>query len=493
MRRFLLPAVVLAVVIAASIQAGRANDAAEPDERADTTEAALTTPIFNARRAPEWLRQPTTDDLLDDAVSAALTGVPDDAPVCLAVRRGGVAITETNATTPLIPGDLQRLSTLMAFDTVSTNGFTTEIVRNAADPVEEGVLQGDLYLIGGADPVLSTPGFAGRLEGGVASTSLLDLAADAVEALGDEGITEVAGAIVGVDLKYADSPQSNDPGDGSIWSSADVASNAVGVVDGLIVDNGLTGFDPESLDPSARVRATDPASHAAGQLEVMLELAGVPVGGFTAGAAPETTVRETLASIESPPLAAIGRRALADATTAEMLYSELGFRSGAASDLLPLNGFFQVSTALQTSGLVAEDQVGNFGALDGSGLSLANRGSCGIAADILALENTLPVDALTGFVDADAAPCVPSGIESLDVIASARPEVTAAAGRVTASNGDMISFAVIVNWTPDAETGALLERTVCDDVVPALLDAIADHPGGPDLDEITPLPVGDGS
>ena len=47
MRRLFLPAVVLAVVIAASVLAGRANNAADPgDGSGATTEPALSTPLF---------------------------------------------------------------------------------------------------------------------------------------------------------------------------------------------------------------------------------------------------------------------------------------------------------------------------------------------------------------------------------------------------------------------------------------------------------------
>ncbi len=62
MRRFLLPAIVLAVVIAAAAMAGQANDSADPTgDTVATQDARLTTPLLNVRRAPEWLRQPASD------------------------------------------------------------------------------------------------------------------------------------------------------------------------------------------------------------------------------------------------------------------------------------------------------------------------------------------------------------------------------------------------------------------------------------------------
>jgi D-alanyl-D-alanine carboxypeptidase/D-alanyl-D-alanine-endopeptidase (penicillin-binding protein 4) len=490
MRRYLLPAVVLAVVVAASILTSRANDAAEPDTPADTTADPLTTPLFSARRAPEWLRQPTNDNILRDGVEAAMSELPDIAPACVSVHRGGESIAEVNSDLSFIPGDLQRLTTLAAMQTVGSGGFTTAVVRDINDPIEEGVLQGNLYIIGGADPVLSTGPFISRFPEGTASTSLVELAVDTVEQLRADGISEIAGGIVGVDLKYAGNVQSNTNEDAElfVWTEPDIGSNAVGITDGLLVDNGFQSFDADLVDPSARVRAASAETHVAGELRGMIQFGGIMVTGeATVGEAPEAAARESVAEIDSPPLQDIAQRALTDATTAEMLFRELALRD--VGEAHPLAATFKVLEVLQTSELMDVDELGNTANWDGSGLSDLDRGTCRLFADILDRGVSLPVEAITGVGAGAAAACAPTTLESLDVIASARPSVTSAAGRVMAANGDLITFAVIVNWIPDAETGELAPRGVCDDVVPAVLDAIAAHPGGPDIDDLTPLPV----
>lgn len=493
MRRLFLPAVVLAVVIAASILAGRANNAADPGNGSGaTTEPALNTPLFSARRAPEWLRQPTTDGLLERGVSNALSSLDADTVHCLSVHRQGEPIAEINSTAPLIPGELLRLVTVAAFETLSPSGggFTTEIVRDADATVVDGVLEGDLYLIGGADPVLSTAGFIDRFGDDRASTSLADLALDAIEALSQDGITAIDGAIVGVDLKYDSDRASNTHSSGdNVWTAAEIASNTVGRTDGLLLDNGFESFDPETTDPAARVRTSDPEAHAAGALSAFIEFGGIDVSeSARSGTAPDIGQRAAVASIESPPLVDIARRALVDATTAEMLYRELAVREGWPGDL-PLGAAINVSGALVTADLIPEDEVGNFPAWDGSGLSLFSTSQCRAVADILDGDpGTLASGAIAGVGNSAVASCLPSGVPSLNVIASARPEVTAVAGTAVASNGDELTFSMIVNWSP-GEDGTLAERTTCDEVVSALLDAIGEHPGGPELEDIAPLPV----
>lgn len=489
MRRYFLPVVVLAVVIAASVLAGRADDAADPDTGSGATTAdPLATPLLSARRAPEWLRQPTTDEILERGVTAALAGLPDTAAACLAVHRDGVSIAAVDSTVPMIPGHLQRLTTIAALP-AGAAGFTTEVVRNADDVIEDGVLLGDLYLIGGADPVLSTPAFIERFGDGRASTSLLELAGATVDALTEQGITSIQGSVIGVDLKYA----TNTPSNADVWTATDIASNAVGVTDGLLLDNGFAEFDPEAPVAEARVRTSNPEAHAAENFGGWVQFLGIPVGGASSGDGPEVSARETVASIESPAMVEIARRALVDGTTAEMLYRELAVRNGFVGDL-PVGGFLAVNAALTGSDIVSADEVGNVPAFDGSGLSLRNLSRCDIAIAILdGQAGDLAPAALTGLGAATVGSCAPtSGMSELDVLASARPEVTSLAGRSVASNGDVLTFSLIVNWAPD-EAGVFAPRDICSDAVPALLDAIAAHPGGPDLAELTPLPVDPGA
>lgn len=489
MRRFVLPVVVLAVMIAATILATDSNDTGATDPSAPIDAGPeLSTPLLSARRAPEWLRQPATDDNLAAAVSGVVEGLGDGNPSCLSVYRGNAPIAEINPDVPLVPGHLQRLATLAAFDNLGSTGFLTEVVRHSADVVTEGVLDGDIWLVGGADPVLGTDVYVERFADDRAHTSLEELADDLVAALADEGVTTILGSVIGDESKYG----GVDREIADFWTQADIDSNLAGPISALLVNNGFDAF-PAEVDPAANSRAANPAVHAAAELTALIEAAGIAVEGDpAAGVQPDAVSRRSLTSIESPPIDQIARRALVDATTAEMLYREIALRSG--RDATGNSAALSVAEALVDAGIVAGDQVGNTRSFDGSGISDANRLTCDLLVNIVgAPEGALATTALGSVDETQLAACAPTTFASLDALATAREEVTAVAGRAVAANGDVLTFALVVNWGPDPATGALAPRGVCDDVVPALLDAVADHPVGPALEDLTPLAVVTGS
>ncbi|MEZ5169078.1 MAG: hypothetical protein R2695_22270 [Acidimicrobiales bacterium] len=72
------------------------------------------------------------------------------------------------------------------------------------------------------------------------------------------------------------------------------------------------------------------------------------------------------------------------------------------------------------------------------------------------------------------------------MLTSVSGRVTAMAGRARTSNGDRITFAVIVNCAGDPASGPRGMRRR----PPAFLDVIADHPRRPSLDELGPVLVG---
>jgi len=485
MRRFLLPAVVLAIAIVASVLAGNANDAAEPDDPpADTTTGTLTTPLISVRRTPEWLRQPTTSSLLDIAVRRPVDAVGDAGLVCASVHVNGTSVTEVAIDLPLTAGEIQRLLTVAALDAAGTRPFTTEVVRAPDVTItEDGVLEGDLWLIGGADPVLSTNAYISRFDDGRAFTSLEELALSTAAVLLDEGVSVVSGRIIGVDSKYDGSP----PVFGiDTWSDAEVASGVVGVTSGLLVNNGITNA-ATSESPEANVRTSNAVVHAADEFAAILEIAGVTVqSGSISGDAPATSARLSVASIESPPMEEIARRAVIDGTTAEMLWREAAVRSGgSAAGLLDVLG--GVNVALVEQGLLDDDVAGNYPKYDGSGLSIRSRARCVTFTGVLDPDATaLAATALPVIDDSALSACAPTGLDSLHVLAAARPEATSMAGRAVASNGDVITFSVIANWLP-TEEGTLAPQDVCDGLLPAVLDAIAEHPAGPSIEDLTPL------
>ena len=180
MRRLFLPLIVLVVMIAAIVLTIRANRAANPEDP-DPADAQVvaTTPVLSVRRAPEWLRRPKADGLLTAAAAEVLSG--DDVPeaTCLVVYRDDEDLVLNGQGLVLEPGKTQRLVNLAALGQVPQTPFTTSVVRRTVDEPVEGAIPGDLFLIGGGDPVLSTDDFAAGPGAGLARTRLEDLADEA--------------------------------------------------------------------------------------------------------------------------------------------------------------------------------------------------------------------------------------------------------------------------------------------------------------------------
>ena len=218
----------------------------------------------------------------------------------------------------------------------------------------------------------------------------------------------------------------------------------------------------------------------------MLVALDLPVaGGATNGDAPPAIARESVARIESPSLGEIAERALFDGTTAEMLWREAALRGGNPAD--GLGAIIFVNAALAELGLLPSEQAGNFPKVDGSGLSLDNRAQCATLVGVLDPQaEGLAAASLPQVANSPLAPCAPASLPSLRVTASARPEVTSMAGSAVAGNDDVITFALIADWLPD-QSGLYAPQAVCDGLLAAVLDAIAQHPAGPDLEDLTPL------
>jgi D-alanyl-D-alanine carboxypeptidase len=487
MRRFLLPLLVLAIAIAASILAGRANDDATP-AKPDAAESvdSLGTPLLSVRRIPEWLRQPMSDKALDTAASAVVANLDDQAVTCLAVHRDGTAVAEINSTGAMLPGDIHRIVTLGALDARGGTNFTTEVVRSSEDVIEEGVLQGNLWVLGGGDPTLSTDPYSRRFDSDRAKTSLTELALLTAAALAEAGITTVDGSIIGVDTKYDGSPRTFAEAQ---WPDVVVSGNEVGGISSLLVNNGFRDFPADEINAELNTRDSDPTTHAAREFLAVLAVAGIEVrAGASAGDAPGASARVSVAALESSPISDIAERAGTDATTAEMLYREMTQRSGELPSSA-IGGSVATSNSILAGDYLPDDDVGQILSFDGSGISPFNRSSCGLVTAILdAGENNLAVRALPAATDSAIAACLPSGLPDLRLLVSERNGVTAMAGRTVAENGDILTFSAIANWIlSDGETAP--ETGVCAGFLPALLDILADHPIGPALADLTPLPV----
>ncbi len=327
----------------------------------------LPTELLSLRRHPT----PTAARVARVASDAAfakrvdvLDGDVDDQS-CLRIVDGDEVVVQFGTEGSVIPASNQKLFVAaVALDVLGPDHrFRTELL--SPRPVA-GVIAGDVYLVGGGDPLLRTDAVADPLRFPAFNTTSLEALADQLVTL---GITRIDGDIVGDGSRYDD--EFRVPGWGDEISNIDA-----GPYDALLVNDGLIESGEYGLDPS----------RSAARLFVDLLLAsGIVINGAAANATRPADVEfTTLAFVESFPLSDVLVELLhtSDNNTAEMLVKEIGFvASGTGSRQVGLD---VMRTTLDGWGV----PLAGVEFHDGSGLSRSNRATCAALASTLA---TTPV------------------------------------------------------------------------------------------------------
>jgi D-alanyl-D-alanine carboxypeptidase/D-alanyl-D-alanine-endopeptidase (penicillin-binding protein 4) len=460
--------------------AGRDSETVEslPPTTAATSEAAtptpvLSTPLLSFRRIPGLIAR----DLNDDSFAAAVNAFAGtlDPTSCLVVQLDGVEVGAHNPDLPVIPASNQKL--LVAAAALEVLGpdhvFTTQV---RGGPVEGGVLIGDLYLVGGGDPVLTTDDYPAETINRypVLNATSLDALADSVAAA---GITRIDGNIIGDGSRYDD--EFFHPS----WPE-DIYVEEAGPFDALLVN------DARFLTDDWQV-ANDPNAGAAEEFARLLEERGVTVGGeVSTGTAPDDS--PVIASIDSAPLPAViaQMQSSSDNNTAELLVKEIGVASGGGGTTAA--GAAAVSAALAAIGLDTNGVVVD----DGSGLSNNNRVTCRLLAGILeghepgdqfaaglpvaGQEGTTLSDVFVGSAMEDRLIGKTGTLHNIPFNADP-PAVKALSGYLPADGGGTIEFAFVLN-----SAGTLTEQTVYRPIWDAFADVLASYPSGPTAAELGP-------
>jgi D-alanyl-D-alanine carboxypeptidase/D-alanyl-D-alanine-endopeptidase (penicillin-binding protein 4) len=296
---------------------------------------------------------------------------------CLVVEDDGVPIFDHDSGSTFIPASTQKM--LVAAAALSRLGpdfrFETKVV--APRPPQDGSLD-DAWLVGGGDPYLATPDYAGYLAGKprTAETPVTPLAALADELVA-HGVRSIPAGLRTDEARYE--PQRSVPS----WKPSYVSSAEVGSLGALTVNEGLASWGANQSV------AGDPALSAATALGRLLGDRGVtlppPAGG---GSAPRDGV--VLAQVRSAPLTQIvaGMLRSSDNYVAEMLVKELDHQYGGPG-----------LTAGGTARVVEEDgrlgvPVDGVHLADGSGLDVGNRASCRALLGALNLSRLGPFSVL---------------------------------------------------------------------------------------------------
>ena len=270
------------------------------------------------------LRAAVARQRLSVQVNNVLAG-PDvssaSAKSCAVVRVAGGIVTANGGRREVIPAStlkvLTAIGVLARVD--ATERFVTT-VRATARPVG-GILTGDLWLVGGGDPLLETASYTTTQNHGASVATSLETLADNVVAA---GISQISGRIIGDDRRY-DSIRVV-----STWKRSYVSSGEVGPTGGLMIDDNFTRLNAKGIRTAAVDVGADAASaFQRALMERGITVVGVPSSVVDATADAATVAPVSIAEIRSAPLGDIIGEMLrwSDNTTAEMLVKELGFRT----------------------------------------------------------------------------------------------------------------------------------------------------------------------
>ena len=473
-----LPPVLLAVI---ALAAWRAANRADFDEISGTPvdyELTLETPMLSARRAPLTLRAPISDEAIAPGIARIARQAPTEQS-CLVVRNGDRILGEPKSVPGgLVPASNQKVLTTYAALGILGPDFTYNTRVVATAPIIDGVLTGDLYMIGDGDPFLITDGRLNQYEeiGGRSHTRLEELA----DQIAATGLTQVTGTLFGDESLYDDVRYGE-------WDVRLIDQKQSGPLSALTVNEGFSDW-PDDFRSSFRGRSeTDnPPLNAVSVLNQLLQERGIAFGAAPAvGVAPAGVT--DIASAPSPPLLDIVTHINSYSSNigAELLLKRLGLAvQGVGSTAA---GSQVVFDYLTEQGIPMTDVA----IFDGSGLDEDNRLTCQAVAAILA----------------GAGPDTPLGI-SLSIAGQRGSLATRftdnpADGLVLAKTGTLRGVRALTGYVEsavptDAEAYVTFAFIVNDqnlladaDVLPLqdqLVAHLTSYPGGPSVAQLSPKP-----
>lgn len=437
---------------------------ADPFDGVDDLVPVLATSVFDYRRAPQALASAASAGQLETDLAPLLGFIGPTS--CAAVAIDGMTVAVANVDAPVIPASNQKL--FVAIAALEILGpdyrFTTSV---AVPPADEGVVDGDIYLIGGGDPVLTSEDYPIEDDGQpVVNSTSFDALADV---LVDAGITRIRGTVIGDGTRYDDEWVIDE------WAD-DVPFIEAGPYDALLAN------DARVVGRSGR--QDDPNEAAAREFARLLNDRGIRVdNGWGSGIA--STLVPVAAVVESEPLSSVVGEMLltSDDNTAEMLLKEIGFvDSGRGTRAAGLEAM------TRTIGEMGVDLEGvTF--RDGSGLSNQNRATCSALLDVVqlgrgtAIDAGLPIAAESGtltneFTSTEMAGRLRgktgtlTGAKALAGVVDPRPGAEATTGT--------IEFVVVLN------TEGASDENVYRAIWAALGERFATYPAGPASDVLGP-------
>lgn len=442
-----------------------------PDSETDSAAQAAvtpTTPLLSARRFPGALQASTADPEILASIDQFLNKVVGSS--CVIVELDGRTIYERKGSEAFVPASAMKLATAMAaLDLLGADAkFTTRFIANK--PPENGVIEGDLVVVGGGDPLLSTSGYKTVFDDPDQFYEEFSAIADA---LSQSGIRSITGDLVGDDSRYDDVRWV------PTWPARYQFGGTVAPLSALVVNDGNTGYTDTPNEATTNRKAGDSPLLFVQTLRTVLNSRGITVGGLaTTGRAP--TDGEEVSTFDSVAMSQVLTEMLknSDNTTAELVLKEIGVQSKGEGTTAA--GIEAAKESLSSQGFDITDLV----MLDGSGLDRGNRMSCELSLALVEavsqrpeFSDALPLGGKSGTLRKRMLATPSTG--RVRAKTGTLNSVNALAGFADTPKGTTLTFAFIHNGTDPRTTG----------VADGFTDRLMAYPKGPKTTLLEPLPV----
>jgi serine-type D-Ala-D-Ala carboxypeptidase/endopeptidase (penicillin-binding protein 4) len=444
-----------------------------PDDRRDVLSP---TPVIAARRVPDLLVEIPGAASLQARVVELFTNErmgAASAASCAVIRQAGRTLVSEGIDRSVIPASTMKLLTgtavLQKFG--PAHQFETKLLATAAPA--NGVLTGNLHLVGGGDPLLATEDYLRIFARQPQMATSFEELANAVAAA---GITRITGDLVG-DERLFDSVRTVDT-----WKPSYVANGEIGPISALALNDGFTTLkdgeriarpggsetgalgDAEAADGAAPTtkarqrlvwrRSNDPAANAAAMLSKLLAERGVVVEGTARSVTAADNVAPTVAvvTVKSKPVSEIVGQMLSesDNNTAEVLVKQLGVLPNGPGTWP--GGIAAMKVELSKAGISTTELLIN----DGSGLDRGNRVTCralmaAIEQSNEAMRTLLPVSGESGTL---ARRMLGDEVKGrVRAKTGTLNGVSALVGDVTTTGNVRLEFVMVLNELPPGATG----------------------------------------
>ncbi|CAB4571013.1 unannotated protein [freshwater metagenome] len=432
------------------------------------TSVTPTTPLLSARRFPGVLQSTSADPELSASIDQFLNKVVGS--TCVIVELDGRTVYERRSSETFVPASTMKLATAMAaLDILGADSkFSTRFV--AEKQPKNGVIDGDLYVIGGGDPLLATSGYKTVFDD---PDQFYEDFTKIADALNEAGIRSITGDLIGDDSRYDDVRWV------STWPARYQVGGTVAPLSALLVNDGNTGYTDTPNEATTNRKAGDSPLLFVQTLRTVLNSKGIAVGGVaTTGQAPADA--EEISTFDSVPMSEVLTEMLknSDNTTAELVLKEIGLQAKGQGTTAA--GIEATKESLKRQGFSIDDLV----MLDGSGLDTGNRMSCELSLALVEavsqkpeFSDALPLGGKNGTLRKRMLATPSTG--KVRAKTGTLNGVNALAGFADTPRGNTLSFAFIHNGTDPRTTG----------VADGFTDRLMATPKGPKITLLEPLPV----